>query len=166
MLKPGPDHPIDIRPARNRWRAAFDGHVIADSADALILKEAAYPPVVYFPRADVEMSFMGRTDRSTHCPYKGDASYYTLQMDGRIADNVAWSYEHPYEGMETIGERIAFYADRVEVYEIDDAAVNPRHRDENVDQVVQHTDAGDGPAQRGHWPPNVGSGGQPEGGVR
>lgn len=165
MLKPGPDHPITISPASTRWRAFFAGHVLADSGDAIILKEADYPPVVYFPREDVGMSYMGRTERSTHCPYKGDATYYTLMMDGQVAENVAWSYEHPNEGMEAIAGRIAFYTDRVEVYEVDDAAVNPEHRDEDVDEVVQHTDAGDGRSQREHWPPTVGTGDQPEGGV-
>ena len=93
MKTPGPDHSITITPAPTRWRAKFAGHVIADSADALILQESTYPPVVYFPRADVSMDFMRRTDRSTHCPYKGDASYFTLLMDGKFAENAGWSYE-------------------------------------------------------------------------
>ncbi|MBS0331625.1 MAG: DUF427 domain-containing protein, partial [Proteobacteria bacterium] len=61
MKTPGPDHPITITPATSRWRALFAGHVIADSNKALILKEANYPPVVYFPREDVEMGYMSRT---------------------------------------------------------------------------------------------------------
>jgi uncharacterized protein (DUF427 family) len=177
MLKPGPDHPITIKPATTRWRAFFAGHVIADSADAAVLQEASYPQVVYFPREDVGMEYMSRTERKTHCPYKGDASYYTLVMDGEIAENVAWSYEAPFEGMEAIDGRIAFYTDRVEVYPVDDAAVNPRHgereraaeagvADANVDEVVQHTDAGDGRSQREHWPPTAGTPDQPDGGLR
>jgi uncharacterized protein (DUF427 family) len=171
MLTPGPDHPIRLEPATRRWRAFFNGHVIADTDDALVLSEADLPPVVYFPRKDVSMEYMGRTERATHCPYKGDASYYTLTMDGSVAENVAWSYEAPFDAVGQIAERIAFYADRVEVYEVDDAAVNPRHdREEgrrfdraDVDQVIQHTDAGDGTSQREHWPPNVEG---PEGGLR
>jgi uncharacterized protein (DUF427 family) len=169
MLKPGPDHPIDIEPATMRWRAKFSGHLIADSNDAVILREADYPPVVYFPREDVGMGFMGRTERSTHCPYKGDASYFTLTMDGQVAENVAWSYEQPYEDMGTIAGKIAFYADRVEVYAVDDALVNKHPEHEDVDAIVLHTDAGDGRSQREHWPPNAGSAEQseqPEGGVR
>jgi uncharacterized protein (DUF427 family) len=166
MLKPGPDHPIEITPATTRWRAMYAGHVIADSNDALVLQEANYPPVVYFPRQDVAMEYMSRTDRRTHCPYKGDASYYTLLMDGQFAENAVWTYEQPFEGMDPIEGRIAFYTDRVEVYPVDDAAVNPRHRDEEVDEVVQHTDAGGGRSQGEHWAANVNEPGRPQGGVR
>lgn len=174
MQTPGPDHPIALESAKQRWRAYFNHHVIADTDDALILKEADLPPVVYFPRRDVGMAYMGRTERHTHCPYKGDASYYTLTMGGQIAENVAWSYEDPFESVTAIRDRIAFYTDRVEVYAVDDAAVNPHHRDaaddlmdrEEVDDIVQHTDAGDGTTQREHWRPNVDVPGAEEGGVR
>ena len=165
MKIPGPDHPITITPAANRWRVRFQGHVIADSEDALILSEAAYRPVVYFPREDVAMEYLARTDHSTYCPYKGDAAYYTLQMDNRIEDNAVWTYESPYPAMAPITARLAFYRDRVEIYEVDDAAVNPEHHDTHVDDAVQHTDAGDGHAQRDHWAPTVDLPGQ-EGGVR
>lgn len=165
MKIPGPDHPITVTPATRRWRAMFSGHVIADTEDALILEESTYPARVYFPRDDVSMEYFSRTSHATHCPYKGDASYYTLLMDGQFADDVAWSYEDPFPAMSSIAGRLAFYTDRIEVYEVDDAAVNPRHLDSDVDAAVQHTDAGDGHAQREHWPPNVGTPDQ-EGGVR
>ncbi|RAK60036.1 DUF427 domain-containing protein [Phenylobacterium hankyongense] len=160
MLIPGPDHPITLKTAKKRWRAFFNGHVIADTNDALILQEANYPPVVYFPREDVAMEYMARTDRTTHCPYKGDAAYYTLVMDGKIAENAVWTYEEPFESMDPITARLAFYADQVEVYDVDDAAVNPRHDEDlaaraEIDEVVQHTDAGDGTSQGPHWTPNV-----------
>jgi uncharacterized protein (DUF427 family) len=164
MTTPGLDHPITLEPAANRWRAQFAGHVIADSDDAVILREADSPPRVYFPRQDVAMEYMSRTERGSHCPYKGDAAYYTMLMDGQFAENAVWSYEQPFEGMEAIAGRLAFYPDKVEVYEVDDAAVNPRHREEptagesrafNVDAVVQHTDAGAGTSQRPPWPANV-----------
>jgi uncharacterized protein (DUF427 family) len=164
MKTPGPDHPITITPATGRWRAKFQGHVIADSAEALILQEATYPPVVYFPRADVSMDYMRRTDRSTNCPYKGDAAYYTVLMDGQFAENGVWTYEDPYPAMSAIEGRLAFYPDKFEVYAVDDAAVN-RHPAEtappsetpaiSVDEVVQHTDSGSGAPQREHWPANV-----------
>jgi uncharacterized protein (DUF427 family) len=151
MKTPGPDHPITIEPAGKRWRARFAGHVIADSADALVLREADYPARIYFPREDVAMAYMSRTERSTHCPYKGDAAYYTLLMDGQFADNAVWTYEAPFPAMEAIAGRLSFYPDKVEVYEVaDEAAVNP-----GVDAVVQHTDAGDGTSQRPHWTANV-----------
>src|SRR5262245_876453 len=88
MKVPGPDHPITIAAAQKRWRARFNGHVIADSAGALILQEADYAPVVYFPREDVSMDYLTRTAHASHCPYKGDAAYYTLLMDGQFLDNV------------------------------------------------------------------------------
>ncbi|HEY8574164.1 DUF427 domain-containing protein [Phenylobacterium sp.] len=168
MLTPGPDHPISVEPAKRRWRAMFNGHVIADTADALVLQEANYPPVVYFPRDDVAMEYMGRTDRITHCPYKGDAAYYTLRMNSEIAENAAWSYEEPADAVGRINSRIAFYTDQVEVYEVDDAAVNPHHvaevRDDGheaeVGEIVQHTDSGGGTSQRDHWKPNVETPGQ------
>jgi uncharacterized protein (DUF427 family) len=170
MLTPGPDHPITVTPANKRWRAFFNGHVIADSDDALVLQEASYAPVVYFPRQDVAMEYMSRTDRQTTCPYKGDAAYYSILMDGQFAENAVWTYEEPYPAMTEIAGRLAFYPDKVEVYEVDDAAVNPDHHDEDredggVDAVVQHTDAGDGHSQREHWDPNVETPGL-EGGVR
>jgi len=160
MKTPGPDHPITLTPATRRWRAMYSGHVIADTNEALILQEATYPPVVYFPREDVAMDYMSRTDRSTHCPYKGDAAYYTLLMNGHIAENAVWTYEQPYPAMALIEGRLAFYPDKVEVYEVDDATVNPHHLPDaseraRVDAVVQHTDSGAGSSQREPWRPTV-----------
>lgn len=155
MMKPGPDHPIDIAAAKNRWRVFFAGHVIADTDDAVILREADLAPVVYFPRQDAAMEYMSRTERRTYCPYKGEAAYYTILMDGQFAENAVWSYEEPFPGMEAIADRLAFYADKVEVYEVDDAAVNKHPRQEPVDEVVRHTDEGDGSSQRAPWPPNI-----------
>lgn len=176
MMTPGPDHPITCSPATTRWRARYDGHVIADSADAVLLQEANYPPVVYFPRGDVEMSYFGRTSHRTTCPHKGEANYWTLRMDGDVEENVAWSYETPHAALSDIAGRIAFYPDRMEVYAVDDAAVNPKHHADRaadrraIDEVIQHTDSGAGVAQREHWPANVETpdletGGR-EGGVR
>jgi len=160
MTTPGPDHPITLTPAPQRWRAMYAGHVIADSDDALILQEVNYPPVVYFPREDVGMEYMSRTERTTHCPHKGDANYYTVLMNGHIAENAVWTYEQPYPAMALIAGRLAFYPNKVKVYAVDDAAVNPRHvadveRDGGVGQVVQHTDSGAGAPQREPWTPNA-----------
>jgi uncharacterized protein (DUF427 family) len=176
MKTPGPDHPITIEPAADRWRARLGSHVIADSNDALVLREASYPPRVYFPRTDVAMEYMTRTQKQTHCPYKGDAAYFTTFLDGEFHENLAWSYEAPFPAMEAIAGRICFYPERVELYEVDDAAVNPEHgitasdedkllaekaslrpaeTSEGVDDVVMHTDAGDGTSQREHWRANT-----------
>jgi uncharacterized protein (DUF427 family) len=119
---PGPDHPITIEPAAGRWRAKFAGQVIADSADALILREANYPPRVYFPRGDVAMDYLSRTEAKTHCPYKGDAAYFTVRADGRFAESAVWTYEAPYPAMAEIAGRLSFYPDLVEVTEV--AATN------------------------------------------
>ena len=170
---PTSGHPITLESAKQRWRVYCNNHVIADTDDALILHEAQLAPVVYFPRQDVAMEYMGRTTHHTRCPHKGEASYYTLSLGGEILENVAWSYEEPLDAVGPIASRIAFYADRVEVYPVDDARVNPRHgeredaqaRDE-VDAVVQHTDAGDGASQGERWPSNVIEPEGREGGVR
>jgi uncharacterized protein (DUF427 family) len=121
MKIPGPDHPITITPSANRIRAAFDDHVIADSLGALVLKESTYPEVIYFPRIDVEMGFLTKTDRSTHCPYKGDASYFSLHMDGEVRENAVWSYEAPFPAMHEIKNFVAFYPNQVKVYAVDPA---------------------------------------------
>ena len=83
MKLPGPDHPITITPNPKRIRVTFNGAVVADSARALTLQEASYPAVQYIPREDADMALLARTERSTHCPYKGDASYYSIEAGGR-----------------------------------------------------------------------------------
>jgi uncharacterized protein (DUF427 family) len=156
MKIPGPDHPIEISRARGRWRVRYADHVIADSDAAVVLTEANHPPVVYFPRSDVSMDYLARTERITHCPYKGDAGYFSLLMDGALAENAVWTYEDPYPAVAEIVGRLAFYPDKVEVYEVDDAVVNPRHADRAaIDEAILHTDAGDGRSQREPWAPNV-----------
>jgi uncharacterized protein (DUF427 family) len=113
---PGPDHPITIAPAEGTWRAVFDGRVVAQSERALRLQEADYPPVIYFPPEDVDLAVLKRTSRSSHCPYKGDASYFSIGAAGSPAgENAAWGYEQPYDAVAAIRGRLAFYADRVEV---------------------------------------------------
>jgi uncharacterized protein (DUF427 family) len=119
---PGPDHPITITAHAGRVRALYQGHEIADSADALVLREANYAPVVYFPRKDVEMSVMGRTDRDTYCPYKGHASYFTIHRDATLAENAVWTYEDPHPGMAAIAGRVAFYPNVVTIQGLEDAA--------------------------------------------
>jgi uncharacterized protein (DUF427 family) len=147
---PGPDHPIHIAAAARKVSARYMGHVIAESDDVLILREAGYQPVAYFPRADVSMAFFSPTDRRTYCPYKGHAGYFSILMDGELAENAAWTYETPYPAMELIRDRVAFFPHPVEVYEPDEP-----DRGRSIDEAVLHTDAGDGASQREHWPPSV-----------
>lgn len=150
MKIPGPDHPITITLSPKRVRALYQGHVIADTGHALVLKEASYKAVQYFPREDVAMDFLSRTALSTHCPYKGDATYYTIARDGEIAENAVWTYETPYPAMEQIKDYLAFYPNQVEIHEIDES-VSP----EFIRDVVEHTDSGSGRSQLDHWPANV-----------
>ena len=90
---PGPDHPITITPNKQRVLVRAGGSLIADSREALTLQEASYPPVQYIPRKDVDMNLLQRTTHSTHCPYKGDASYYSIPNAGEKAVNAVWTYE-------------------------------------------------------------------------
>ncbi|MGE3247189.1 MAG: DUF427 domain-containing protein [Beijerinckiaceae bacterium] len=111
---PGPDHPISIEKSGKTWRATYKGHVIAETANALVMRETTYPPVAYFPRKDVNMELLARTDHHTYCPYKGEASYYSLSVDGAKEENAVWTYEEPYEAVKDIRERLAFYANKLD----------------------------------------------------
>jgi len=150
MKIPGPDHPITVAANPQRIQVVYNGHVIADTRRALTLKEASYRPVIYFPREDVDMAFLTRTDHSTHCPYKGDASYFTLLMDGRFAENAVWTYETPYPAMQAIRGLLAFYPNQVEIREVGEAA-----QPDVVKEAILHTDDGAGQSQREHWAPTV-----------
>jgi uncharacterized protein (DUF427 family) len=111
------DHPIVITAAPQRVRVTFAGHVVADTNRALSLAEASYAPVMYIPREDVDLATFERTSHKTHCPYKGDASYYSIHVGGRTAQNAVWSYEEPFEAVAAIAEYMAFYPNRVDSVE-------------------------------------------------
>jgi uncharacterized protein (DUF427 family) len=117
MKVPGPDHPITITPSKERVRVTFNGKVVADSKRALVLQEATYKPMFYIPREDAQMGMFSKTTNSTHCPYKGDASYYTIKVDTREAENAIWSYETPFPAMKEIEGHLAFYPNRVDKIE-------------------------------------------------
>jgi uncharacterized protein (DUF427 family) len=151
VLQPDESHPITIERSPERIVVTVGGRTIADTQAALTLREADYPPVHYIPLADVERSLLEPTDHSSYCPYKGDANYYTILMNGRFAENAVWTYEHPYPAMESIRDRLAFYPNQVEIYEVgdaDDAAA--------VKEAVLHTDDGAGSSQKEPWAPTVG----------
>ncbi len=118
MKLPGPDHPIEIAPHDKRVRVMFNGRTVADTTRALVLREASYKPVLYIPREDAQMELLARTAHRTHCPYKGDASYYTVKAGDRVAENAVWSYETPYPAMREIAGRLAFYPNRVDMIEV------------------------------------------------
>jgi uncharacterized protein (DUF427 family) len=118
MKLPGPDHPITITPNPRRVRVTAGDIVIAETTKALTLKEAKYPAVQYVPRQDANMALLERTDRVTHCPYKGDASYYSVKADGKTLDNAIWTYEAPFPAMTEISGHLAFYPDKVKIEEL------------------------------------------------
>ncbi len=115
ILIPGPDHPITITGSDAHVVVRAAGKVIADTRHALELREANYPPVLYIPREDADMALLERTAHASYCPYKGDASYYSVV--GGVA-NAVWSYEAPYAAVEAIRGHLAFYPDRVEAIDV------------------------------------------------
>ena len=152
MKLPGPDHPITITASPKRVRVLYEGHLIADTPRALVLREASYPAVLYIPREDVAMDFLARTTHSSHCPYKGDASYYNIVRDGRFAENAVWSYEDPYPAMAEIKDCLAFYPNQVEIEELEQVE---GAGGETIRDIVEHTDSGSGNSQLEHWKTNV-----------
>lgn len=108
---PGPGHPIVIDPASGRITIRAAGKVIADTRRALVLREASYPPVFYVPRDDADMMLLERSDHASWCPYKGEASYYSVRGG---AANAVWTYETPHDAVAAIRGHLAFYPDRVE----------------------------------------------------
>jgi uncharacterized protein (DUF427 family) len=114
---PGPDHPITIERNPARIVVSVGGRIVADTRAALTLREAAYPAVQYIPRKDVDVALLERTDHATYCPYKGDASYFSIPVGGDCSTNAVWSYEAPYAPVEQIKDYLAFYPDRVDAIE-------------------------------------------------
>lgn len=114
---PGPDHPITIERNPARIVVSVAGRVIADTREALTLREAAYAPVQYIPCKDVDMALLKRTDHTTYCPYKGDCSYFSILLGGERSVNPVWSYEAPYAAVTSIKDYLAFYPNRVDTIE-------------------------------------------------
>ncbi len=114
MKIPGPDHPISIEANPARVVVTVGGRVVADTRAALTLREASYPAVQYIPRRDVDMAALARSDHATYCPYKGDASYFSIPAGGDRFRNAVWTYETPFEAMAQIKDYLAFYPDRID----------------------------------------------------
>jgi uncharacterized protein (DUF427 family) len=114
---PGPDHPITIERNFKRVIVSIGGTILADSRDALILREAGYPAVQYIPRKDVDMALLERTAHATYCPYKGDCAYFSIPLGGERAINAVWTYEAPYNAVAAIRNHLAFYPERVDAIE-------------------------------------------------
>ena len=115
---PGPDHPITIERNPDRVVVKVADRIVADTRDALVLREASYPPVQYIPREDVDMTLLAPTDHTTYCPYKGDCGYFSIPLGGERATNAVWSYEAPYAAVAAIKDHLAFYPDRVDAIEV------------------------------------------------
>ncbi|GLY97760.1 DUF427 domain-containing protein [Actinoplanes sp. NBRC 103695] len=119
VLEPGPDHPITITPNHNRVVVTVAGKVVADTRNALTLQEASYPPVQYVPLSDVDESVLERTSTETYCPYKGDASYYSIPLGGDTAVDAVWEYRDPRPAVAAIKDHVAFYPDRVDGIDVE-----------------------------------------------
>src|SRR5439155_370211 len=125
---------IRIDPSPKRVRAMANGRTVADSLAALLLLETGHRPVYYFPRADVRTELLAASNHRTHCPYKGDASYWTLKAGDHAVENAAWSYETPIDDvarayMEPLPDcprikaHVAFYPEKVDQLEVEGGAV-------------------------------------------
>ncbi len=116
VLAPTAEHPITVEPTAGRVVARVGGKVVADSQHALTLRESSYPAVQYIPMSDVDQGVLSKTDTSTYCPYKGDASYYSVEpAGGEPVRDAIWTYESPFPAVAKIAGHVAFYPDRAEV---------------------------------------------------
>jgi len=111
---PGPDHPITIGRANGRVTVKVNGHIVADTDKALTLREASYPEVFYIPMDDVDKSAIEPSTRPSYCPYKGDASYFSIPGGGEKSNDAIWMYADPYASVAEIKNHVAFYPNRVD----------------------------------------------------
>lgn len=110
-----PEHKIAVEPFDGVVVVTFGDAIIASSEKALVLREASYPPVFYVPFDDVYFEFLQPTDTKTHCPFKGDASYWSVSASGDAVKDVMWAYRQPYDEMTGIRDHAAFYPDKVRI---------------------------------------------------
>ena len=110
-----PDHTISVEPHSGRVVVRFGGSVVADTERALVLREASYEPAFYVPFRDCAQACFEPTERSTHCPFKGDARYWTLRAGEETAENAAWGYDAPFDQVSEIEGHVAFYPDKVSI---------------------------------------------------
>lgn len=115
MKIPSPAHPITIEPSSDRVIVRVGDATVADSSATLVLREAAYPAVRYIPFADVDRTLLAASDTATYCPYKGDASYWSITTEQGLVEDAVWFYDQPYAAVEPIRDHVAFYPDRVEI---------------------------------------------------
>ncbi len=118
-LEPDASHPITVTPSEQRVRVRVGDTVVADTTHALVLAEADYPPAYYVPRSEVDPALLASSSTQTYCPYKGDATYVSLDLPGGRVEDAAWTYEQPYAAVDPIAGHLAFYPDKVEVEVLD-----------------------------------------------
>jgi uncharacterized protein (DUF427 family) len=129
--RPGrnPDHKVEVEPSPRWVRVKINGETIADSKRTLLLRETGHRPVYYFPREDVRMDLLVPTDHGSHCPYKGDASYFTIRAGDRVEENAVWSYTDPYPEREDIRDYLAFYWNKVDAWYEEEEQIFQHPRD-------------------------------------
>ncbi len=121
---------VVLKPADHRIRAMFRGQTIADSSHVLVMQETRLPPIFYFPRDNVSMELLAKTDHRTHCPFKGDASYWTLKVGEASVENAAWSYEDPYDEASDVKEYVAFNWNDIDAWMVDDQQIFDQPHDD------------------------------------
>lgn len=133
---PAAEYQISYEPCSQRVRVVFNGITIADSKHAVIVHETRLPPVYYFPRSDVNMTVLTTTDHRSYCPFRGNASYWTLQVGERMLENVAWSYQEPFSEASIIKNHIAFYSEQMDgIYDGDEEVFFPERDDSAYKQL-------------------------------
>ena len=118
MANPSSDHPIEIQPEPRRVRVMAGGDVLAETTRALRAREANHPEVLYIPRDDARMDFLRPSTHRTHCPHKGDASYFSICLPTGLEPDAVWTYEQPFPGVSAIAGHLAFYPNRVDRIEV------------------------------------------------
>ena len=117
MKSPGhqkhPEHEVKEKHAGERIRVEVGGETVADTRDAIVVEETGYPPRVYFPRSDVKMEKLSRSAKTTTCPFKGEAHYFSVRTNGKTLEDAVWTYEDPYEEHLDLKDRVAFYDERI-----------------------------------------------------
>jgi uncharacterized protein (DUF427 family) len=113
-----PEHRVDLYPDTRRVKVMFGGKVIADSAAPLRVEETGHGPVYYIPAKDMSLSLLKKTEHTTYCPFKGTASYWTIEAGGKTAENAIWGYEAPYDETSRLAGHYAFYGNRVDSVEV------------------------------------------------
>lgn len=127
-----PEYQVHFEPTEKRVRAIFNGEAVADSCAVQLLRETGHIPVYYFPRDDVRLDLLQRTDHASFCPFKGDAAYWTVRVGARSAENAVWSYEEPFAEVAEIKDYLAFYWNRMDRWLEEDEEVFVHARDPKV----------------------------------